>query len=347
VNVTAAAEAASPEARPARRVVVVGASAGGVEAVSTVLAGLPRELGAAVVVVLHIGARAPSMLAQVLGRRSELPTREARDGEPLVEGTVYVAPPDRHVVVAHDRLRIVAGPKENGHRPAIDPLFRSAALEYGSAATAVVLSGMLDDGSTGAAVVSDRGGQVIVQDPVDALFAEMPESAIWADHPQHVLPLEEIAPAIVRTVSEEPEKAAGAAGELSTESLETRFSLLDEDVLESGGVGEPSPYGCPACGGVLNEVPDESILRFRCRVGHAYGVESLRETQRTGVEAALWAALRALEERADLSRRMARRLRRGGFDDRAVRHEREADDDQVQARLVRDLLAGHASSGKL
>lgn len=323
---------------PASSLVVVGASAGGVEALTTLVAGLPEDLPAAVCVVLHLPAGAESRLARILSNAGPLPAAQARDGEPLEPGRILVAPPDHHLVVRDTRALVVRGPHENGLRPSIDTLFRSAAVAYDGRTVAVVLSGTRDDGVAGASAVSRRGGCVFVQDPADSLFPGMPAQTISRDHPDRVLPLDELAGAIagaVRTLSLEVPMSENGSDEMS---LETDYATLDfEGELPPG---RSSVYSCPACGGVLWEIEDGDLLRFRCRVGHAYTAERTLEEEGVSVEQALWTALRALRERAQLSERLASRLEERGAPKSRARFEEYARDAREQAELIRRLLGG-------
>jgi two-component system, chemotaxis family, protein-glutamate methylesterase/glutaminase len=321
----------------ASRLVVVGASAGGVEALKTFVAGLPPELPAAVGVVLHVSPNGRSRLPEILSRAGRLPTAHALDGEPIRAGRIYVAVPDRHLVARRGRWVVVRGPRENHARPAIDPLFRSAALEYGRSAIAVVLTGSRGDGVVGAAAVSARGGVVIVQDPEEAEFGGMPSSTISGDHPDRIMPLATIAPAVVEALDQLPEEKRMRENADEEMSLETRYSTLDRETIERARPpGEPSAFSCPACGGVLWEVDDGGPLRYRCRVGHAYTPEAVYEDQTDAVEYALWAAFRALHERAELTHRIAHRTRSSGATSKRFEDlSREALD---QANLIRTVL---------
>jgi two-component system chemotaxis response regulator CheB len=328
-------------AEPASTLVVVGASAGGVEALTTLAGGLPEDLDAAVCVVLHLFAGAESRLANIIARAGPLPASQAQGGERLESGRIYVAPPDRHLTVRGGHLLVVRGPHENGLRPSIDVLFRSAALAYGRRTVAVVLSGTRDDGVAGASAVGARGGCVFVQDPDDSMFAALPAHTVVRDHPDRVLALADLAPAIagaVQRLSEEVEVRENDDGEMR---IEAGYATLDAGTLERNALpGKPSVYGCPECGGVLWELDDSENLRFRCRVGHAYTADGVVRGQEESIETALWTALRALQERAQLSERLAERVGSAGAERSRQRFEAVAAEARDQAETIRRLLAG-------
>ena len=316
----------------ARSLVAIGASAGGVEALKTVVEGLPRDLPAAVAVVLHLPATAESRLPLILSQAGALPAERARDGDALRPGHVYVAPPGGHLLVRGGRCVVVRGPHENGVRPSVDVLFRSAAAAFGPRAVAVVLSGARDDGAVGAAGVRRHGGRVIVQDPDEALFPGMPESALALDHPDAVLPLAEVAQGIVRAVADLPREPSVSDNPGDEMSLETDYAPP----------GLPPTFGCPECGGVLWEVEDGDALRFRCRVGHAYTAQGVLDAEG---EQALWSALRALQERSHLAARLSERTRRRGAARSAARFEDLAREAREQAEAIRRVLAGRGVGG--
>lgn len=291
---------------PNHDIVVIGASAGGVEALRTIVAGLPGDLDASVFVVTHMSPEGPGLLAPLLDRAGPMKAAEAVDGAPIERGRIYVARPDHHLILSDGHMRVVRGPRENRSRPAVDPLFRSAALEYGPRVIGVVLTGSLDDGAAGLAAVKKCGGTAIVQDPKDALFASMPRSALQAVQADHVVAASAIARVLTRVVALPPGRALEPDEELRLEVAMGAGETEDIDKL-----GPPSPYGCPECGGVLNEVKDAAVLRYRCRVGHGYTAENLAAEQDQAIEDSLWAALRALEESAELKRRLADRMRSG------------------------------------
>jgi two-component system chemotaxis response regulator CheB len=306
---------------PPRRVVGVAASAGGVEALQCLVKHLPADLDAAVCVVLHIPSSGRSLLAPILGRATELTVVLASDGAPLQRGTVYVAPADHHLLIHNDRIELSCGPKENGVRPAADPMFRSLARSWGSAAVAVVLSGALDDGAAGALAVAQAGGRVIVQDPDDALVPSMPVSALAVTTAHDILPVAEIGEAL-RRFAETPV----AAGELASRP-------------EPDSGTTPSGFACPECRGALWELRDGDHTRYRCRVGHAYSEDAMVTAQGTAVEAALWTALEGLEERSELLLRIAKRMH-----DQPRTYRRfttGARDASDRAAIIRRILHGH------
>ena len=309
-----------------RDLVVVGASAGGVEVLQHLLRALPGNLDAAIMIVLHTSRSAGGFLAQVMQRASRLPISHPADRTRIENGNVYVAPPDFHMIMEGALIRVLKGPRENLHRPAIDPLFRSAAAFYGRRVIGVILTGALDDGSAGLMTVRARGGKAIVQDPSEALFASMPASALQYVPDAQVLPIAEIPQAIVALTKEEiPEEAAAVSAD-SRMAKETKIAELDMSEIENEDrPGRPSAFGCPDCGGVLWEIDDKGFLRFRCRVGHAFTARQLGAEQHQAVETALWSALRALEERASLYRRMAERATHSYHGMTAERYEERAE----------------------
>ncbi|HKG50421.1 MAG TPA: chemotaxis protein CheB [Actinomycetales bacterium] len=321
-----------------RDVVVVGASAGGVEALRELVSGLPTNFPATVLVVLHIPPSGSNALAAILDRAGPLEARRAGHGEPLLHGTVRVAPPDHHLLVMEDRLALSLGPRENGHRPAVDVLFRSAARAVGARCIGVVLSGALDDGSAGLVAVRTRGGVAVVQDPDEALQPGMPTSAIESAHPEHVLPVAEIASLLAQLVQEE---VPDGAGERAPELMEVETDMAQFDMSRIDGQehpGQPAGFSCPDCSGALWSIEDGGLLRFRCRVGHAWSAESLLAQQSETLEGALWMALRSLEEKAALSRDLGRRADEDARALSAARFRALADESAQAARLIRDFL---------
>ena len=301
--------------RTGHDLVVIGASAGGVEAVRTVVANLPPDLAAAVVVVLHLAAGGTSVLPSILDRAGPLPAQPASNGEELRPGTIYVAVPDCHVEIDDGHLRVEGGPRENGHRPAIDPLFRSAAYARRERTIGVILSGALDDGTRGLRAIKAHGGVTLVQDPRTALHPGMPTSAIRVVAPDRVLSPEQIAAAITEFVARSGFRRQNGRG---TGEMSER-----EQVREQTGdqLGNETGLTCPECGGAIYEQDDGDVVSFRCRVGHRFTADAFVVEQATTVESSLWAALRLLEERAVLMRTLAERHDR--MRTLAERHDRQ------------------------
>ncbi len=322
-----------------RNVVVIGASAGGIEALQQLCARLPADLKAAVMVVLHTSPHANGLLPRLLNRAGPLPATNPKDGEAIRPGRIYVAPPDLHMIVDDGRLRVIRGPRENHNRPAIDPTFRSAALAHGRRVIGVVLTGLLDDGTSGLMVIRAHGGQAVVQDPRTAMFPAMPKNALERVPDAFVLPLAEIPGLLSRLVAEEIEAEEPLPSTYDPTANEVRLAELDMSEVENEmRAGNPSAFACPECGGVLWEVDQEGLLRFRCRVGHAYTARHLRAEQRQAVEAALWSALRALEESASLYRRMADRARFSRHEQSSRTYEERAVNAETNSRTLRDFL---------
>jgi two-component system chemotaxis response regulator CheB len=285
-------------------VVAIGASAGGVEALRSLVGGLPPDYPGAVLVVLHLPRDAPSALPAILDRSGPLPAATAVDGEPLRGSRIYVASNDRHLLVLDGHVRLTRGPAENGHRPAVDPLFRSVARAFGRRAIGVVLSGSRDDGAAGLSSIVARGGRAVVQDPADALYPWMPRAALASVPTEHVAPAAKLGALIAEVTATDPPDHPSVAAEDALLDAEVTMSELGTVTSDELGVS-PAGYGCPACGGALFQISADPLPRYRCRVGHAWSAESLLDEQAIALEGALWMALRALEEKSALSRRMA------------------------------------------
>jgi two-component system, chemotaxis family, protein-glutamate methylesterase/glutaminase len=308
--------------------VVVGASAGGVEALMSFARVLPADFPAPVVVVLHTSPNAPSVLPDILTRAGRLPAVHAAEGVALEGGHIYVAPPDQHVLVKDGRMTLTRGPRENGHRPAIDPLFRSAAAAYDSRLAGVILSGTLDDGSVGLLCVKEAGGATLVQDPHEALYPTMPAHAIAYSEPDYVQPIADLVDSLVRLTS-------NANGQRPEQEVTVDDPAPDPSA-ENAQPGSIAPFSCPDCDGTLWETDEGGAPVYRCRVGHAYAMNSLVTKHGETVERLLWSAYRALEERAAMSRRVARRLAERGRVGSSQRFERQA---EVSARHAGELKA--------
>jgi two-component system, chemotaxis family, protein-glutamate methylesterase/glutaminase len=345
-------------------IIVIGGSAGSVEALSAVLAGLPPDLPAAVCVVLHQSALSPNRRPEIFGRASALPVMLAEQGMRLKPGTVYLSVPDMHMLVEPGVngsrnetgvIRLVRGPRENRSRPAIDPLFRTAALTFGSRVIGVILSGALDDGTSGLWVVKDRGGIAVVQDPADAAVQSMPTHAIEEVGADHIAPATAIGPLLARLVRlpataevnmHATDDQARGPHDADLER-EVAIAAMDEAAhQESPRYGVPSRFACPDCGGVLWDTSRRgSPLQLRCETGHAYAGESLAESQTEAVEYALWAALRALEDKAELARLRAGLARERGIEAHALQFDVQLQAAQQHASAIRSLLRMDGRTG--
>lgn len=291
-----------------KHIVAIGASAGGIEALRTLVAALPEDFPAPICIVLHTSPESPGLVDTILSRAGKLKTSNAVNGARLRPGHIYVAPPDFHLIIEPGIVRITKGPRENRFRPAIDPLFRSAAQVYGPAAIGVLLTGSLDDGTDGLWAIKRLGGRAIVQDPLDALFPSMPQHAIDHVEVDYILALAQIAPALVRLTSVPTEPAAATE---APEQIQVEVKVaMEQNPLDAGleRIGKPSDYACPECHGVLLELKAGTRTKFRCHTGHAYSIASLLAAIGEGIEESLWNAVRALEEGQLLMMHMAEHL---------------------------------------
>ena len=283
------------------RVIVIGTSAGGLEALFRIVPHLAKDLAAPVLVVQHIGAHR-SLLPELLSSKGSLPAVFAQTGMVPQAGTIYVAPPDHHLLLENGALRLFRGPKEHFARPAIDPLFRSVALHSGSRAIGVILTGMLDDGSAGLHAIKACGGTTIVQDPEEAVAPSMPQSAISNVQVDHVVRLDAMAN-LLNELARPAELGASSAPEWLRTEHEISLGLGGPDDLSR--VGVPSRFTCPDCGGALSKLQHGKPVRYLCHTGHAYSLRSLMAAHEVMTEEVLWAGLRALQEKEAMLRQLA------------------------------------------
>lgn len=323
---------------PTKDIIVVGASVGGIEALRTIVGGLPEDFPASVFVVLHIAPQSPGVLAEILDRAGALPAANAVDGERIQPGRIYVAPPNHHLIIEPNRVRITRGPKENRFRPAVDPLFRSAAQVYGPRVIGIILSGNLDDGTVGLWAVKQLGGTCVVQDPQEAVAPSMPASAMRQVKVDHCLNIAEIAPLLVRLTNTQVIEEGGYE---VPEEMDIEIRIAKEDTALDAGVlklGEASNYACPECHGVLLQLKDGSRLRFRCHTGHAYSVDSLLSEITEKVEDSLWNAIRSIEESALLMNHLAEHLSKNDKSETAKQFARRAEEALRRGELVRQAI---------
>lgn len=319
--------------------VVVGASAGGVAALFEIAAALPPRFPAVVGVVLHVGNQR-SMLPELMNRRSANPVLHPRDGEVPQPGHIYVAPPDHHLLLYPDGIRLNRGPRENHARPAIDPLFRTAAIGWGARAIGVVLTGNLDDGTAGLAAIKECGGTAIVQDPDTAMEPSMPASALAHVAVDHCLPLAGIAPVLEQLVARMPGQPAPAP---ASERLLREQAVFEgqgaDPVQQLDAVGARTQLSCPECGGSLWELQPSRPLRYRCHTGHGYSARSMEAAQAEALDQSLVRSFRLLREREMLLRRLATVAQATGDGGQAAAGRQAAERVAEQAQLLRKWMA--------
>ncbi len=327
-------------ALPNPDIVVIGASAGGIEVLSKLMKGLPAGFPAAVFVVIHVAPDSPGYLPEILTRAGPLHAQNARDRQPFQHGCVYVAPPNRHLMLdASGRMRVTRGPKENRTRPAIDPLFRSAALAFGPRVIGVVLSGGLDDGTAGLRGIKMCGGITVVQDPADALVSSMPATALRHVSVDFCRPARELAPLLVDLVKQPiPRQIIPEADMRKQLELEVDIAKGGRHSQAVTQLGRPSLFTCPECHGTLMQIRGEKPWRFRCHTGHAFTADSLLSELTGTTEEAIWNAIRSIQESSMLMSHLADHWRATDPDiaDELVR---KAEAAQRRAELVRDAAA--------
>ncbi|WP_433041331.1 chemotaxis protein CheB [Dactylosporangium sp. CS-033363] len=315
-----------------RDIVVIGGSAGGLEAMCQVVAGLPADLPASVLLVLHMPPDARSAAADVLSRCGPMTAATARDGEPIVPGRIYVPVPDRHLLVHDGSIRLSRAPQQNRSRPAVDALFRSAARWYGPRTVGLVLSGALDDGAAGLATIVQLGGVALVQDPADAVYAGMPQAALAVTPGAEAAAAWALSAALIRLVGE----PVPAAGEAPDPDLVTEVEMaISERPTVSGSTfpGRPVGIGCPDCGGGMHVLGAAPAIHYLCHIGHSWSPYTLLAAQHDKVEQALWTAVSMLEEQAHVHRHLAERAAAGAAG-RTVRHQLDAAEEILAAASV-------------
>ena len=336
--------------KSSRDIVVVGASAGGVTALLDLAKTLPADFPAPVFVVQHLAPDSPSILPQLLNSVSALPVNHPKNGETVRPGVIYVAPPDHHLLLEDDRVLVARGPKENRFRPSIDALFRSAAYTYGPRVIGVVLTGYLDDGTSGLWSVQRMGGLTVVQDPRDAEQPSMPTNALEFVAADHVVPLAQLGPLLVRLTAE----PAPAKPKLPADQLD--LLRIELTIAKQGGgfelgiidKGKLTPLTCPDCHGALTQLIEGRLIRYRCHTGHAYSVSSLLSEVTESVESMLYQAMRGLEETKMLLQNLGHHFADVRQAAVAALFFRKADQTGQQARVVHEFILKHeALSGDL
>jgi two-component system chemotaxis response regulator CheB len=319
-------------------ILVIGASAGGLAAFETLISQLPANFPAAVFLVWHIAPDYPSLLPQILARSASLPIAHAVDQEPIRTRRIYVAPPDHHLLVEPGVVRLSHGPRENRFRPAIDVLFRSAAWAYGTQVIGVILTGSLDDGAAGLYAIKQRGGIAVVQDPLDALHPSMPKAALKAVQVDYCVPVRQMGALFIELVNKAPPQQEEKP---VSEKMNVEVGIARQDSgLEMGimQLGELSPYTCPECHGVLLQLKEDNLIRFRCYTGHAYSLNSLLAEVTQSIEETLWDSIRTIEASEMLMIHTAKHLRQINQPEAADLLLQKAEDAKRRAHLVRQAV---------
>lgn len=317
-------------------IIVIGASAGGVETYIKLVAGLPEDLPASVFTVLHLASGGVSALPKILSRSGSLPAIHPRDGEKIEPGRIYVAPPSHHMLLKPGLIQLLHGPKENGALPAIDPLFRSAARAYGKRVIGVILSGLLDDGVAGLETIHRHGGITVAQDPDEALYPSMPLNAINRVRVDHILPVAQIA-SLLSNLARTRARENGSRGIVGMKGDPDILELYTENGVNSTVGVKPSAFTCPECGGTLDQ--DESG-RYRCHVGHAFSLAHLEAAQLDVLKEVLWKVIRLFKERAEVLSKLAASMKAQNSTVSATRFEAQAREAMENARFIRKILLG-------
>lgn len=323
-----------------RDIVVIGASAGGVYALKSLAAALPSDFQATIFVVLHISPHSPSHLPDILNYAGSLPASHPEDGEAIRQGHIYIAPPDHHMLVEHDRIIVKRGPKENRFRPSIDALFRSAAYNYGSRVIGVVLTGLLDDGTSGMWSVKRLGGLGVIQEPDDALYASMPDSVLQYVEVDYRVPISDLASLLCRLVEETvPDSLLPKEAELVRMDAEVNIAAQESAFeLDIIGLGNLTPLTCPECNGALVSIQEGNLIRYRCHTGHAYTATALLADVAESVEDSMWKAIRSLEETVILLEQSAKQFASGGNTFTAEQFFQKARETRERAAKTREFL---------
>lgn len=322
-----------------KNIVVIGASAGGIEVLERIISKLPKDFSASIFIVLHTAANSPGVLDFMLERAGLLPVKYVKQREKIRLNQIYLPIADHHLVLDKNEVVCVTrGPKENRSRPAIDPLFRSAAQAFGTQVIGIILSGMLDDGTAGLQAIKQLGGTAIVQDPLDAKYPSMPRSAINHIEVDHCVLSSEIAPLLIELTQQD---TVNMKDRTVPEEIKTEVSIASEhDPINAGilNLGKPSIYTCPSCHGTLLEIRSNNIVRYRCHTGHAYSIQTLAEEIEEKIEDSLWNAIRTIEEQVLLMRQLAEDAHENGDNTTSEQLFDRANSIKKPSELIRQTL---------
>jgi two-component system, chemotaxis family, protein-glutamate methylesterase/glutaminase len=327
----------------ARNLIVIGSSAGGLEALDALIRQLQADIHTSIFVVQHMAPEnTGAAILQRLKKHKAFRCDLARNGERLAPGRIYVGPADYHLLVKKDHVLVTKGARENRYRPGIDPLFRSAAVTHGPHVIGVLLSGMLDDGTAGLTAIKKCGGVTIVQDPKDAAYPEMPQSALNNLKVDYCLPVSQMGKVVERLVNRHPVRAVRVPQDIRTEAIIAERVL--SDVKQVSGLGEQVPYNCPNCGGVLWEMKTSKARRYRCHTGHSFTAAALLTSQTEKIEETLWVSLRMFEERKNLLNNMAEN---DTYASKRRSYSEQAQATQVHIERIRAMLMAAQPEAKI
>lgn len=324
-------------------VIVIGSSAGGVTALQKLVAGLPADFGAPILIVQHVSANAISYLPHILTNVGPLPASHPKDGQALLPGNIYLAPPDHHMLIEDGHILVRKGPKENRFRPSIDALLRSAAHSHGPGVIGVILTGMLDDGTSGMWSVQRMGGTTIVQDPVEAMYPSMPSSVLQYVDVDYVTPIDQISTLLIELTKKEM-KQGPSDKEKERERLKMDTGIAAQaNAFEIGALqaGDPSHFSCPDCGGVMVQIKEGSMMRFRCHTGHGFSSGSLLNEVKETIEKKLWQSVRSFEESIMLLDMTADNLAQAGNLQAAQEFKTQAETATKSANALRAYIYDH------
>jgi len=322
-------------------IVVIGTSAGGVVALLELMKSLPKDFGASIFIVQHIPPYSHSNLPAILNRESPIPAAHAIDGEPIQKRKIYIAPPDHHLLIEDDRILVKKGPKENRFRPSIDALFRSAAYVYGSRVVGVILSGLLDDGTSGLWTVKRLGGTCIIQEPEEAAFPSMPKSVLEYVDVDHILPIQKIGPLLHRLTKQPSTQQPIRLSKEEIKRIQVETNIAAQDNAFELGIlelGKFTPFTCPECNGILVEIKEGKLTRFRCHTGHAFTDTALLAGITKSIEDDLWQTVRGMEEAVMLLEQRGKQIEADGEQHKAESFYRKARDTRDQIHAIRTQI---------
>lgn len=322
-------------------IIVIGASAGGINALKKLVSSLPLDMQASIFIVLHLGSYSNSILDTILSDAGPVPAKFAKNGDFIVHGKMSIAPPDFHLLIDKDVMVLSKGPRENLWRPSIDTLFRSAAVSYGVRVVGVILTGYLDDGVAGLLAIQRCGGKIMVQDPAEAQFPDLPNNVLAHMHVDYCLPVEGLARQLIQQIKTPVGPAFPPPDDLIEEnvSIDAYMSHLPPRQIK----GEVAGLSCPECGGTLWEQTQGSVTRFQCHVGHGFSEQSLLSGKSNTLDQALWTAFRLMEERVALLRKFIARAELTGL--RHVRglYQKDLEPLLPQLQQFREMLSQQSS----